>query len=83
MISLHLDTPLTSCTYTSTTGSATVTINKAAHGLEVGDYINLFCSNNSREHLQQVIHQQILQLTFLKLNQFQTSGTFTVTMPIK
>ena len=34
-----LDTPLTSCTYTSTTGSSTVTINKAAHGLEVGDYI--------------------------------------------
>jgi hypothetical protein len=34
-----LGTALTSCTYTSTTGSATVTINKAAHGLEVGDYI--------------------------------------------
>jgi hypothetical protein len=34
-----LNTPLTSCTFTSTTGSATVTITKAAHGLEVGDYL--------------------------------------------
>ena len=34
-----LGTALTSCTYTSTTGSATVTITKANHGLSVGDYI--------------------------------------------
>jgi hypothetical protein len=34
-----LGTALTACTYTSTTGSATVTINKAGHGLSVGDYI--------------------------------------------
>jgi len=34
-----LGTPMSGGTYTSTTGSATVTINKVAHGLEVGDYI--------------------------------------------
>jgi len=32
-----LGTALTSCTFTSTNGSATVTINKAAHGLVEGD----------------------------------------------
>jgi hypothetical protein len=34
-----LGTAITGCTYTSTTGSTTVTINKAGHGLSVGDYI--------------------------------------------
>jgi uncharacterized protein YjdB len=34
-----LGTALTGCTYTSTTGSATVTINKTSHNLSVGDYI--------------------------------------------
>jgi hypothetical protein len=34
-----LGTAITGCTYTSTTGSRTVTINKAGHGLQVGDYI--------------------------------------------
>jgi hypothetical protein len=34
-----LGTAITGCTYTSTTASTTVTINKAAHGLSVGDYI--------------------------------------------
>jgi len=32
-----LGTALTSCTFTSSNGSATVTVNKAAHGLDVGD----------------------------------------------
>ena len=32
-----LDTALTSCTFTSSNGSATVTVNKAAHGLVEGD----------------------------------------------
>jgi hypothetical protein len=31
-----LDTALTSCTFTSTTGSTTVTVNKANHGLDIG-----------------------------------------------
>ena len=34
-----LDTALTSCTFTSSNGSSTVTINKVAHGLEAGDLI--------------------------------------------
>ena len=34
-----LATAITSCTFTSTTGSATVTINKTSHGLEAGRYI--------------------------------------------
>jgi hypothetical protein len=33
-----LDTALTSCTFTSTTGSSTVTVNKVNHGLSIGDY---------------------------------------------
>jgi len=33
-----LDTAITSCTFTSTNGSATVTINKTSHGLEAGRY---------------------------------------------
>ena len=33
-----LDTALTSCTFTSTTGSPTVTVNKVNHGLSIGDY---------------------------------------------
>jgi hypothetical protein len=31
-----LDTALTSCTFNTTTGSATVTVNKADHGLTIG-----------------------------------------------
>ena len=34
-----LGTALTSCTFNSTTGSATVTVNKTGHGLTVGEYI--------------------------------------------
>ena len=33
-----LDTAITSCTFTSTTGSATVTVNKTSHGLSAGRY---------------------------------------------
>jgi hypothetical protein len=33
-----LDTAITSCTFTSITGSATVTINKTSHGLSAGRY---------------------------------------------
>jgi len=33
-----LDTAITSCTFSSTTGSATLTVNKTSHGLAVGDY---------------------------------------------
>jgi hypothetical protein len=32
-----LDTAITSCTYTTTNGSATLTVNKAGHGLAAGD----------------------------------------------
>ena len=34
-----LATPLTSCTFDSTNGSTTVTVNKTSHGLTVGDYV--------------------------------------------
>jgi hypothetical protein len=34
-----LGTALTSCTFNSTTSSATVTVNKSNHGLTIGDYI--------------------------------------------
>jgi len=76
-----LGTAITSCTYTSTTGSATVTINKVAHGLEVGEYIiftsvttpgsptTSFTSNNFTANTFQIIS-------------VPTSSTFTVTMPV-
>jgi len=34
-----IEADVTGCTFSSTTGSATVTVNKTAHGLLVGDYI--------------------------------------------
>jgi hypothetical protein len=36
-----VEADVTGCTFDSTTGSATVTLNKTAHGLIIGDYIKL------------------------------------------
>jgi hypothetical protein len=75
-----LGTPLTSCTYTSTTGSATVTINKAAHGLEVGDYIIFTSVTTPGAPTTSYTSADFTTNTF-EIKSVPTSGTFTVTMP--
>ena len=75
-----LGTPLTSCTYTSTTGSSTVTINKAAHGLEVGDYIIFTSVTTPGLPTTSYTSADFTTNTF-EVKSVPTSGTFTVTMP--
>jgi hypothetical protein len=75
-----LGTPLTSCTYTSTTGSSTVTINKAAHGLEVGDYIIFTSVTTPGAPTTSYTSADFTTNTF-EIKSVPTSGTFTVTMP--
>jgi hypothetical protein len=74
-----LGTALTSCTYTSTTGSATVTINKAAHGLEVGDYIIFTSVTTPGSPTTSYTSASFTTNTF-EIKSVPTSGTFTVTM---
>ena len=74
-----LDTAKTSCTFTSTNGQPTLTVNKAAHGLEIGDLFifssvtlpgggaTSFTTANFTTNTYQVITAE--------------SDTFTVTMP--
>jgi hypothetical protein len=75
-----LGTALTSCTYTSTTGSSTVTINKAAHGLEVGDYI-IFTSVTTPGAPTTSYTSADFTTNVFEIKLVPTSGTFTVTMP--
>jgi hypothetical protein len=75
-----LGTALTSCTYTSTTGSATVTINKAAHGLEVGDYIIFTSVTTPGAPTTSYVAADFTTNTF-EVKSVPTSSTFTVTMP--
>jgi hypothetical protein len=75
-----LGTALTSCTYTSTTGSATVTINKIAHRLEVGDYI-IFTSVTTPGPTTTSYTSADFTTNVFEVLSVPTSGTFTVTMP--
>jgi hypothetical protein len=74
-----LGTPLTSCTYTSTTGSSTVTINKTAHGLEVGDYI-IFTSVTTPGSPTTSYTSADFTTNVFEVKSVPTSGTFTITM---
>ena len=76
-----LGTALTSCTYTSTTGSATVTINKVAHGLETGDYILFTSVTTPGSPTTSFTSANFTTNTFEVLS-VPTSATFTVTMPV-
>ncbi len=76
-----LGTALTSCTYTSTTGSATVTINKAAHKLETGDYIKFSSVTTPGPTTTSFTSANFTTNTFEVLS-VPTSATFTVTMPV-
>jgi len=75
-----LGTALTSCTYTSTTGSSTVTINKTSHGLEVGDYIIFTSVTTPGAPTTSYTSADFTTNTF-EVKSIPTSGTFTVTMP--
>ena len=75
-----LGTALTSCTYTSTTGSSTVTINKAGHQLEVGDYI-IFTSVTTPGAPTTSYTSSDFTTNVFEVKTIPTSGTFTVTMP--
>jgi hypothetical protein len=75
-----LDTPLTSCTFTSTTGSSTVTITKAAHGLEVGDYL-IFSAATTPGLPTTSYTSASFTTNVFEVKSVPTSGTFTLTMP--
>ena len=76
-----LGTALTGCTYTSTTGSATVTINKAGHGLAVGDYIIFTAVTTPGAPTTSFTSANFTTNTF-EVTAVPTSGTFRITMPV-
>jgi hypothetical protein len=76
-----LGTALTSCTYTSITGSATVTINKAGHGLLVGDLIN-FSSVTTPGPTTTSFTSANFTTNNFEVKTVPTTGTFTITMSV-
>ena len=71
-----LDTPLTSCTFNTTTGLATVTVNKASHGLAIGDIV-IFSSVTPPTGFSAANFTNAFEVKTTP-----TSGTFTITMPV-
>jgi hypothetical protein len=65
-----LDTAITSCTFSSTTLSPIVTVNKISHGLEIGDYFT-FSSTSLPGGGRQDIQQLILMTLHMKSLQCQ------------
>jgi hypothetical protein len=76
-----LGTALTSCTYTSTTGSTTVTINKTAHGLNPGDLIKFSSVTTPGPTTTSFTSANFTTNTF-EVKTVPTTGTFTITMPV-
>lgn len=76
-----LGTALTSCTYTSTTGSTTVTINKTAHGLNPGDLIKFSSVTTPGPTTTSFTSADFTTNTF-EVKTVPTTGTFTITMPV-
>ena len=76
-----LGTALTSCTYTSTTGSTTVTINKSGHGLLVGDLIKFSSVTTPGPTTTSFTSANFTTNTF-EVKTVPTTGTFTITMPV-
>jgi len=74
-----LGTALTSCTYTSTTGSATVTINKTSHGLNPGDLIEFSSVTTPGSPTTSFTSASFTTNTF-EVKTTPTTGTFTITM---
>jgi len=78
---LDTDRILTSCTFTSTTGSRTVTVNKASHNLEVGEYILFTTVTLPGGGVTSFVAADFTTNTFEVIST-PTSGTFTVTMAV-
>ena len=75
-----VQTAVTGCTYTSTTGSATVTITKAAHGLSTGDYLIFSAATTPGSPTTSYTSASFTTNTFEVIS-VPTSSTFTLTMP--
>jgi hypothetical protein len=73
-------TAVTGCTYTSTTGSATVTITKAGHGLQIGDYLIFSAATTPGAPTTSYTSASFTTNTF-EVKSIPTSSTFTLTMP--
>jgi len=78
---LDTDRTLTSCTFTSTTGSKTVTVNKASHNLEVGEYILFTTVTLPGGGVTSFVAADFTTNTF-EIISTPTSGTFTITMAV-
>ena len=76
-----LGTALTGCTYTSTTGSTTVTINKAAHGVLAGDLIK-FTSVTTPGPTTTSFTAADFTTNIFEVKTVPTTGTFTITMAV-
>jgi len=76
-----LKTALTGCTYTSTTGSFTVTINKSSHNLEVGDLL-IFSSVTTPGPTTTSFTDANFETNVFEVKTVPTVNTFTVTMPV-
>ena len=74
-----LEIAVTSCTYTSTTGSATVTITKTNHGLSVGDYIIFSAASTPGSPTTSYTSLSFTTNTF-EVKTVPTTSTFTLTM---
>ena len=75
-----VQTAVTGCTYTSTTGSATVTITKAGHGLSTGDYLIFSAATTPGSPTTSYTSASFTTNTF-EVRSVPTSSTFTLTMP--
>ena len=76
-----LKAALTGCTYTSTTGSTTVTINKTSHNFEVGDLL-LFSSVTTPGPTTTSFTTADFETNTFQVISVPNANTFTVTMPV-
>ena len=75
-----LKTALTGCTYTSTTGSKTVTINKNAHNVVVGDLVKFTSVTTPGPTTTSFTTANFETNSFEVIT--ATANTFTITMPV-
>ena len=78
---LDTDRQLTACTFTSTTGSRTVTVNKSSHNLEVGEYIIFTSVTLPGGGVTSFVAADFTTNVFEVITT-PTSGTFTITMAV-
>jgi len=76
-----LKAALTSCTYTSTTGSTTVTINKNSHNFEVGDLLTFSSVTTPGSPTTSFVATDFTDNVF-EVQTVPNANTFTVTMPV-